>query len=223
MVNTITGTDMKVFFGIKKIYITAGTTTNYKTLANEVIWFDAGTVTQIRYSAERDVTPKYLLTSLDPVSLSTGVVFTQGDIIFKNFNQDSVKALFNAIVIAGAIQNNSTLLDNAKNKVNTFDLTNGAFTQADISAILADNAELSKIWSDTIENWDEMPFFDIKVIAKPNDYASTKELVYLDILDVKITDVGFSESIDSTEVNDIVKFTAIGGIDSWKRGTGGGM
>lgn len=136
--------------------------------------------------------------------------------IFKNFNQDSVKALFNAIILQEAISGNSTLNENAKNTVNAFDLTNGGFTDQ-VASDLTSSTNLSKAFSKTIENWDEMPYLDIKIMAKSSDYATTSELVVMDIMDVKITDVGFSEGIDSTEVNDVVKFIAVGGINSWKK------
>lgn len=219
MVKTITGTDMKVFIGIKNIYVKDvinKTPEQLKTLGNQMTWYDAGTVIQIRFAAQRDVNPKYSLTSLDPISLSSGVVFTQGDMIFKNFNQDSVKALFNAIILENAISGNSTLNENAKNTVNAFDLTNGGFTDQ-VASDLSSSTNLSKAFSKTIENWDEMPYLDIKIIAKSSDYATTSDLVFMDIMDVKITDVGFSEGIDSTEVNDVVKFIAVGGINSWKK------
>ena len=56
MQKTITGIDMKVFFGFRNIYLQP-IANNAETLAGNFTWFDAGTVTQIRFASERSVTP----------------------------------------------------------------------------------------------------------------------------------------------------------------------
>ena len=223
MKKTITGADMKVFFGFKNVYIYSLAGKNIATVkeyANSFTWFDAGTVTQIRYSAERDVTPKYTLTSLDPQGAGKGIVFTQGDIIFKNFNKDSVLALFEKVVYGTAINDSDKVTNklNAEsvNRIASFESDNSGFINITGNELkeLTNNTNLNKYWSKVITNWDEMPFFDIKIISKT---PGSSDLSYLEIRDVKVTDVGSAESIDSTEINDIVKFMAIGGVTPWKR------
>ena len=213
MQNTITGADMKVFFGFKNIYLKKPTgTETYKTLSQEFTWIDAGTVTQIRYAAQREATPRYTLTQLDPAGISKGLVMTQGDIIFKNFNEDSVIFLFKKVL--------TTLLDSSKNKVNPFDTSLNGFldlTTDQTQALIDANPDvLTTFWSSVIENWDEMPFFDILVISKSTDFDATGTVSQMRIKDIKVTDVGASESADSTEVNDIVKFFSVGSIEPWK-------
>ena len=226
MQKTITGIDMKVFFGFRNIYLQP-ITGNAVALAGNFTWFDAGTVTQIRFASERSVTPKYTLTSLNPQGAGRGVAFTQGDMIFKNFNKDSVNALFERIVLNQIVTGqkdvtNSGLSDEAKRAVKAFDLTTGSFaTLSDTDVdILAKEIGLpvflkgDKNYGGTISNWDEIPMFDIRIISKSPDNS---ELSFMEIRDVKVTDVGTAESIDSTEINDIVKFMAIGGSTPWSK------
>ena len=83
---------MKVFFGFRNIYLknfdVNDSVDEKQKLVDSYTWFDAGTVTQIRFASERSVTPKYTLTSLNPQGAGRGVAFTQGDMIFKNFNKE---------------------------------------------------------------------------------------------------------------------------------------
>ena len=231
MQKTITGIDMKVFFGFRNIYLksfnVSDDVTEKQKLVDSYTWFDAGTVTQIRFASERSVTPKYTLTSLNPQGAGRGVSFTQGDMIFKNFNKDSVNALLerivlNQIVTDQGLVSTSGLSVEAKRAIEAFDLTSGSFatlSDEDVK-ILANEVGLPGFlksgnnYVETISNWDEVPMFDIRIISKSPDNS---ELSFMEIRDVKVTDVGSAESIDSTEVNDIVKFMAIGGSTPWAK------
>ena len=221
---------MKVFFGFRNIYLQP-IANNAPTLAGNFTWFDAGTVTQIRFASERSVTPKYTLTSLNPQGAGRGVAFTQGDMIFKNFNKDSVNALLERIVLNQIIVNKtnpSGLSDEAKRAIEAFDLSSGAFatlSDEDVDEIAKDigltsfltkgnNTDNISNYAGVISNWDEVPMFDIRIISKSPDNS---ELSFMEIRDVKVTDVGSAESIDSTEINDIVKFMAIGGSTPWSK------
>ena len=77
-----------------------------------------------------------------------------------------------------------------------------------------DNTDKISNYAGVISNWDEVPMFDIRIISKSPDNS---ELSFMEIRDVKVTDVGSAESIDSTEINDIVKFMAIGGSTPWAK------
>lgn len=235
MQKTITGIDMKVFFGFRNIYLKSfnvnDPVTEKQKLVDAYTWFDAGTVTQIRFASERSVSPKYTLTSLNPQGAGRGVAFTQGDMIFKSFNKDSVNALLERIVLNKMITNKinpSGLSIEAKRAIESFDLSSGSFatlSDEDVNEIAKvvgltsfltkgdANDEISN-YAGVISNWDEVPMFDIRIISKSPDNS---ELSYMEIRDVKVTDVGSAESIDSTEINDIVKFMAIGGSTPWSK------
>ena len=237
MQKTITGIDMKVFFGFRNIYLKSFNVTDAVTekqkLVDSYTWFDAGTVTQIRFASERSVTPKYTLTSLNPQGAGRGVSFTQGDMIFKNFNKDSVNALLERIVLNQIVTNQglvptSGLSVEAKRAIEAFDLTSGSFatlSDEDVNEIAkdigltsfltkGDNKDEISNYAGVISNWDEVPMFDIRIVSKSPDNS---ELSFMEIRDVKVTDVGTAESIDSTEINDIVKFMAIGGSTPWSK------
>lgn len=234
MQKTITGIDMKVFFGFRNIYLnSAGIFKSDGTIADKqkaglFTWFDAGTVTQIRFASERSVTPKYTLTSLNPQGAGRGVAFTQGDMIFKNFNKDSVNALFERLVLASAVSGTTDITQlnaEAQRAIEAFNLENSSFatlTDEQVSKLAAETG-LAKFlttpddtsnYTNTISNWDEVPMFDIRILSKSPDNT---ELSFMEIRDVKVTDVGSAESIDSTEINDIVKFMAIGGATPWSK------
>ena len=153
--------------------------------------------------------------------------------IFKNFNKDSVNALLerivlNQIVTGQGLASTSGLSVEAKRAIEAFDLTSSSFailSDEDVDEIAkdigltsfltkGDNTDNISNYAGVISNWDEVPMFDIRIVSKSPDNA---ELSFMEIRDVKVTDVGSAESIDSTEINDIVKFMAIGGSTPWSK------
>lgn len=201
---TITGVDMQVMFGFPKEFFNSSSDELTRDVpdGDERIWFKIGTVTQIRYGMQRDATPKYSLKEMSPVTFGKGVRITQGDMVWKNFDRDAFQQVLD--------------------KLNTYE---GGIDIAAINANPLISAMVKSVGDKDLENsfsikhnivhWDQLPLFDILCISKTSDVGS-KNVSNLRIKDVKITDNGFAESIDSTEMNDIVQFVAISGVDAWK-------
>ena len=202
---TITGVDMQVKFGFpEEFFGGSGQDVFDRALADgdKRIWFTIGTITQIRYAMQRDASPKYTLKEMNPLCFNKGIRMTQGDMVWKNFDRDALKQVLDKINtfeegIDLAVINNSPLIS-ASTK-DAAEMANSSFVKE----------------SDGISYWDQLPLFDIMVISKTSDVGNKKPS-HLLIKDVKITDNGFAESIDSTEMNDIVQFVSISGVESWK-------
>ena len=64
--------------------------------------------------------------------------------------------------------------------------------------------------------WNDLPFFDIILVANVdgNDKNSRSEM---SIENIKIQSYGNSEGVDSTEMNEMVKFIALGELKPFKK------
>ena len=63
--------------------------------------------------------------------------------------------------------------------------------------------------------WNDIPFFDIIITA--NTSTSDDSRSQMEIRGVKITSYGGSEGTDSTEMNEMVKFIALGNLIPFKK------
>jgi hypothetical protein len=166
----------------------------------DAVYFEMGTVTEIKYSTQRTVIPGYLLKNMNPTSLSKGNRMTQGNIVFRTLNVDSLK-----LILANLIK------EVGNSKLSASDIASSPlldFTDAD-----AGNATGGNSFNvGDVVNYDQLPFFDIIVISMTDEQNSTGGKVTGIIEGVKITSQGMSESVDSTEMNNIVSFVSLGGF-----------
>lgn len=214
-VTTITGADMKIFFGFREIFLQKSSSTSPKELANKFVWVDVGTAIQVRYSMQRPAQQKYTIDNLDAIGIAKGIRISSGDIIFKNFNQDSVYYIQNKIkeVLSNRLNQSTPVTSEQEGYA---DIYQGNKVNDNLS-----ESDLTEFFDNEINNWDQIPYFDIMILSKSDEFDANGILSMTRINDVKVTDLGSSESIDSTEINDIVKFVAVGGIESWKQTTAG--
>lgn len=207
---TITGADMKVYFGFREIFLNTNSTGSKKELANRFVWIDVGTAIQIRYAAQRQAMQKYSMDSMNAKGIAKGIRMSQGDMIFKNFNQDSIRYLIEKI--------KENLVDRLNIAIPVSEEKEGyanIYEAKKTDEALSEN-DVSGFWQEEINHWDQIPYFDIMIISKAEEFDSTGRLSFTKLKDVKVTDIGSAESIDSTEMNDIVKFICISGVESWK-------
>lgn len=207
---TITGADMKIYFGFREIFLKSPSTSSPKESANKFVWVDVGTAIQVRYGAQRAATAKYTIENTTAIGISKGIRMTQGDIVFKNFNQDSVYYIQQKIK-----ETLSNRLNTVKQVTEEKEGYANIYEGKEIDANLNEN-DVNIFFQEEITDWSEIPFFDLMIISKSDEFDASGILSVVRINDLKVTDLGSSESIDSTEINDIVKFIAVGGVESWK-------
>ncbi|MGL5709822.1 MAG: hypothetical protein ACRCW9_03150 [Cetobacterium sp.] len=207
---TITGADMKIYFGFREIFLNNNGTGSKKERANRFVWIDVGTAIQIRYAMQRMGSQQYSMDSMNAKGIAKGIRMSQGDMIFKNFNQDSIKYILEKIK-ENLVDRLNIATPVSEEKEGYANIYEGKKTDE----VLSEN-DITGFWSNEINHWDQVPLFDIMIISKSEEFDSSNRLSYTKLKDVKVTDIGSAESIDSTEINDIVKFICVGGIESWK-------
>jgi hypothetical protein len=210
---TISGADMVVFFGFREIYLNNTTEGTDFEKSQRYVWFDVGTATQIRFVTQSPAGPKYTMDSLNPSSISKGLQMSQGDIVFKNFNEDSVNYILRKI--KGNLSEKYKIMQNVDYENEGYA---AIYEGLKVDETLDEN-DIEGFWSEDVMYWDQVPPFNIMVIAKSSDYDKFGTVSKVEIMNVKVTDIGSAESVDSTEVNDIVKFVSVSGVNAWQEKT----
>ena len=199
---TIDGIEMKVAFRFKKEHFgTSG-------IEQDVI-FEIGTSNLIRWKEQVGKDTAYNLHNTNPSGYSEGVGIVSGDIVFRVLLED-------ALAMIGR-----KLLDKEVNTIKTGKLEK--YRQSPFLAIkdlevIQSSKEKEKTTSEfdlQKLKWSDIPFFDIIISASTSQ--SDEGLSQMEIQGVKINQYGSSEGVDSTEMNEMVKFIAFGELIPFRR------
>lgn len=199
---TIDGIEMKVAFRFKKEHFGASG------IEQDVI-FEIGTSNLIRWKEQVGKDTAYNLHNTNPSGYSEGVGIVSGDIVFRVLLED-------ALAMIGR-----KLLDKEVNTIKTGKLEK--YRQSPFLAIkdlevIQSSKEKEKTTSEfdlQKLKWSDIPFFDIIISASTSQ--SDEGLSQMEIQGVKINQYGSSEGVDSTEMNEMVKFIAFGDLIPFRR------
>lgn len=199
---TIDGIEMKVAFRFKKEHFGASG------IEQDVI-FEIGTSNLIRWQEQVGKDTAYNLHNTNPSGYSEGVGIVSGDIVFRVLLED-------ALAMIGR-----KLLDKEVNTIKTGKLEK--YRQSPFLAIkdlevIQSSKEKEKTTSEfdlQKLKWSDIPFFDIIISASTSQ--SDEGLSQMEIQGVKINQYGTSEGVDSTEMNEMVKFIAFGDLIPFRR------
>ena len=126
----------------------------------------------------------------------------QGDIAFKIFHHDSLEKLKQEI-LAG--------INGGADKIEFPDIHDNPFIT------LENKMEVFQPTSDPDSiNWSQMPLFDIIIFSNTRDELNNRIVRRKTIEGVTFNSEGFSESINSLEMNGMSSFIAIGNISDWE-------
>ena len=199
---TIDGIEMKVAFRFKKEHFGASG------IEQDVI-FEIGTSNLIRWREQVGKDTSYNLHNTNPSGYSEGVGIVSGDIVFRVLLED-------ALAMIGR-----KLLDKEVNTIKTGKLEK--YRQSPFLAIkdlevIQSSKEKEKTTSEfdlQKLKWSDIPFFDIIISASTSQ--TDEGLSQMEIQGVKINQYGNSEGIDSTEMNEMVKFIAFGDLIPFRK------
>ena len=199
---TIDGIEMKVAFRFKKEHFGASG------IEQDVI-FEIGTSNLIRWQEQVGKDTSYNLHNTNPSGYSEGVGIVSGDIVFRVLLED-------ALAMIGR-----KLLDKEVNTIKTGKLEK--YRQSPFLAIkdlevIQSSKEKEKTTSEfdlQKLKWSDIPFFDIIISASTSQ--TDEGLSQMEIQGVKINQYGTSEGIDSTEMNEMVKFIAFGDLIPFRK------
>ena len=199
---TIDGIEMKVAFRFKKEHFGASG------IEQDVI-FEIGTSNLIRWQEQVGKDTSYNLHNTNPSGYSEGVGIVSGDIVFRVLLED-------ALAMIGR-----KLLDKEVNTIKTGKLEK--YRQSPFLAIkdlevIQSSKEKEKTTSEfdlQKLKWSDIPFFDIIISASTSQTG--EGLSQMEIQGVKINQYGTSEGIDSTEMNEMVKFIAFGDLIPFRK------
>ena len=199
---TIDGIEMKVAFRFKKEHFGASG------IEQDVI-FEIGTSNLIRWREQVGKDTSYNLHNTNPSGYSEGVGIVSGDIVFRVLLED-------ALAMIGR-----KLLDKEVNTIKTGKLEK--YRQSPFLAIkdlevIQSSKEKEKTTSEfdlQKLKWSDIPFFDIIISASTSQTG--EGLSQMEIQGVKINQYGTSEGIDSTEMNEMVKFIAFGDLIPFRK------
>ncbi|MGL5717046.1 MAG: hypothetical protein ACRCX2_28780 [Paraclostridium sp.] len=197
--STLNGVELKCKFAFPKIYFT-------KDFADyeESVYYDIGILVDIGWQKSNSATPQYSLNMIKPMDITAGMSMAQGELTFKTFHHDSL-SLLKAEVLKG--------INGGKDRIEFPLIEDNPFvTLEDATADLVfdTHSDPDKI------NWSQMPLFDIVLISQASAEFTEKKLKIKKIRGVKITSMGFAESIESLEMNSMASFMAIGEITDWE-------
>lgn len=201
---TIDGIEMKVAFKFEKEHFGASG------IEQDVI-FEIGTANLIRWNEHVGKDTAYNLHNTNPSGYSEGVGIVSGDIMFRVLLEDTLAMI------------GRKLLDKEVNTIKTGKLEK--YRQSPFLAIKdleVIQTESKKEKDKTVSEfdleklkWSDIPFFDIIISASTSQ--SDEGLSQMEIRGVKINQYGSSEGVDSTEMNEMVKFIAFGELIPFRR------
>lgn len=194
---TISGAELQCKFAFPKIYFTK----NFNDL-NKKVYYDIGFLAEIGWSIDNSASPQYALNSIQPIRILPGMSVAQGDIAFKIFHHDSLEKLKQEI-LAG--------INGGADKIEFPDIHDNPFIT------LENKMEVFQPTSDPDSiNWSQMPLFDIIIFSNTRDELNNRIVRRKTIEGVTFNSEGFSESINSLEMNGMSSFIAIGNISDWE-------
>lgn len=199
---TIDGIEMKVAFKFEKEHFGASG------IEQDVI-FEIGTANLIRWNEHVGKDTAYNLNNTNPSGYSEGVGVVSGDIMFRVLLEDTLAMI------------GRKLLDKEVNTIKTGKLEKyrqSPFLSIKDLEVIQTESEKDKTVSEfDLEKlkWSDIPFFDIIISASTSQ--SDESLSQMEIRGVKINQYGSSESVDSTEMNEMVKFIAFGELIPFRR------
>ena len=199
---TIDGIEMKVAFRFKKEHFGASG------IEQDVI-FEIGTTNLIRWKEHVGKDTAYNLHNTNPSGYSEGVGVVSGDIVFRVLIEDALSMI------------GRKLLDKEVNTIKTGKLEK--YRQSPFLAIkdleLIQSSDTKEQTSSEFDlqklKWSDIPFFDIIISASTSQ--SDEGLSQMEIQGVKINQYGSSEGVDSTEMNEMVKFIAFGDLIPFRK------
>lgn len=197
--STISGVELKVKFAFRKIFFTK----QYKD-KDDYVFYDIGVLANIGWEEIVPTNPKYSFNMIKAMDISSGMLIVQGDMIFKNFHEESLAAIKEEILKG---------INNEKNKIEFPLIEDNPFVT------LEDENEDYKFSTTSDGNrisWAQMPLFDLLLISSADDGKGRKEAKIKTIRDIKISSTGFAESVESLEMNSMTSFICVGGVSGWE-------
>ena len=197
---TLNGIELKCKFAFPKIYFTKDPAdTNLK------IYYEIGFLAEIGWQESNSATPQFSLNMISAKDITAGMSFIEGEIAFKTFHHDSF-AILKEEIMKG--------INGGKDKIEFPVIEDNPFItleDADDDLIFDVHADPERI------NWSQMPLFDILLTSQASSGdGKGKEVRIKTIRGIKINSIGFSESIESLELNTFASFMAIGGQTDWE-------
>ena len=193
--NTIDGVEMEITFIFDKAYISG----------NSDLILKMGTATMLRYN---DITNKQVgfnMRSKVATSHSSGISITQGDLMFRVLNEGNLAMIARRLIDSEV----KTLEDNLlKYKKSPF------VNDVEIIDVVVEKESAKGAFYLEDFQWSDLPFFDIHITALlEKNNPDSKRIMKVE--GVKVNSYGQSESVSSTEMNDIISFTSLGGVTPW--------
>lgn len=197
--STLNGVELKVRFAFRKSYYTKNASD-----ADQYIFYEIGTLSDIGWNEVNSATPKYSLNTNQPYEIGAGISMVQGQMIFKTFHHDSLEGI-KKMVLDG--------INGGADKIEFPIIESNPFISlADISDDLVFDTHSN---NDLIE-WDSVPLFHVLLISSSADVNGQKQTRIKTIKDVKFTSIGSAESVQSLEMNTMASFMAIGRVTDWE-------
>jgi hypothetical protein len=197
--STLNGVELKIKFAFPKIYFTK----SFDDIDKNV-YYDIGVLADIGWSKSNSATPQYSLNMIKAMDITAGMSIAQGEMTFKTFHHDSLSVL-KAEILKG--------INNGADKIEFPLIEDNPFVTLEDyeeDLIFDTHSDPEKI------NWSQMPLFDVILISQATSDFSDQKVKIKKIQGVKITSMGFAESIESLEMNSMASFMAIGEITDWE-------
>lgn len=197
--STINGVELKCKFAFPKNYFTKNISD-----ATERMFYDVGFLDSIGWEDVNSSTPIFSLNTMHAMDIVSGISISRGEMILKIFHRESLEELKREIVKG---------INNGRDQIEFPVIEDNPFVTLDDiegSLVFDSHSDPEKI------NWSQMPLFDIILISQVRGEDGIKRLRKKEIKGVRFESIGFSESIESLEMNTMASFIAIGRITDWE-------
>lgn len=195
--NSIDGVEMQATMIFNGLY--------FGKTKDETIKISLGTCTLVRWNTSKSGEQKFRLDKSNAVAYADGVEITNGDMMFRVLNEDNIALIYRKLV-QNKLKKKTSL---TKYKASPF------ISSATVQLLSESESEEANSEEFNLEelDWTTLPFFDILMTAKMED---NKQVSVAKIKGISITSIGDSESVDSTEKNEIISFLSLGNVDDFK-------
>lgn len=216
------GNGITCFMRISKDYIDQ--TIENKDIKDNGITIDMGTVSDVMYSTQRDITPNYVAGNRNPIGANKGKRFSSGRIVFGTFDQDTLNFIINSVVVKYG-QN-----ETSNNGILNY-LQKGSYFVNEIQEktmnVTTSNSSAANINNETpITFLDELPPVDLiftgvadsiaKIFETGNQPTGKRNVKYkMELKGIKFLNDSFGISAGSPLSDQVVDIMILGGVKQW--------
>lgn len=216
------GNGITCFMRISPDYINQSITND--DIKKNGITIDMGTISDVMYSTQRDITPNYVAGNRNPVGANKGKRFSSGRIVFGTFDQDTLNFIINSVVVKYDTDSSSSdgiinYLQKGSYFVNQIEDKTMLTTASESNAANLDNSQ-------AITFLDELPPVDliftgvadsIAKIFKTGEAPTGKRNVKykMELKGIKFLNDSFGISAGAPLSDQVVDIMILGGIKQW--------